>query len=737
MNDMLMEALVLGGGLALALMPAAEARAMDCRAVFTTPPQKIPSDNSVDAPLLGNGDTLAAIGGTPDKLRFYINKNDLWIMRAGGSSHPIPLARLELDFPGLQGATYRVEQDLQQAITSGRFTQAGVTLSLDTGMAATENLLWIKLSVEGGALPGRAGLYLPGQDAVATGDVPVVERRFDQDVLVPAGAACALRVVGGGREFTVTPGRPVIVVASVCSRFDGLTAGRFDQPEFRQAAVRRANELGPEALARVRAAHVAWWRQFWAKSFVEIPDKVLEQRYYLSHYVLASASRVYDFPPGLFGWITTDKPSWHGDYHLNYNHVAPFYGLYAANHIEQADPCHAPILASIGIGHEWSLKHFGITNGVLLPVGIGPKGSLADANLWGQKSNTGYCCVPLALRWYATYDLDFGRQAYPFVRDTARFWEESLALENGRYVIYKDAIHEGSGENVNPILTLGLVKQVMNLVLDMSSELGVDADRRAKRMDIRDRMSDYPACTVRDLPTEFRPKHLPQTDETLNLPIFRYTEKGTPWWGDNTLGIQHIYPAGGLGLDSRPELLQRACNQIRVMNRWMDFNGMNSFYAAAARVGYDPTVILREMRNMLGHWALPNGMIRNNPHGMEHQSIVPNAIQEMLLQSHDGALRLFPCWSRECGNARFGTLRARGAFLVSSELKGGIVKYVKIHSEKGRPCNLVNPWPGKAIDVYRDGKKVDTLKGERFVLKTEVGVTVVLGPEGAGVPAAP
>ena len=225
MNDMLMEALVLGGGLALALMPAAEARAMDCRAVFTTPPQKIPSDNSVDAPLLGNGDTLAAIGGTPDKLRFYINKNDLWIMRAGGSSHPIPLARLELDFPALQGATYRVEQDLQQAITTGRFTKAEQTLTLETGMAATENLLWIKLSAEGGVLQGRAGLYLPGQDVAATGDVPVVERRFEQDVLTPAGAACALRVVGGGREFTVTLGKPVLILASVCSR--------FDQAEFR------------------------------------------------------------------------------------------------------------------------------------------------------------------------------------------------------------------------------------------------------------------------------------------------------------------------------------------------------------------------------------------------------------------------------------------------------------------------------------------------------------------------
>jgi hypothetical protein len=711
--------------------PVAAARVMDYRAVFTAPPKKIPSDNSVDAPLLGNGDTLAALGGTPDKLRFHINKNDLWLMRATKGSEPRPLARLELDLPGLQGATYRVEQDLQQAITTGRFTQAGVTLVLESGMAATENLLWIKLSAEGGTLQGRVGLYLPGQGVAATGDVPVVERRFEQDVLVPAGAACALRVVGGGRDFTVTPGQPVLIVASVCSRFDTLTAGRSDPPEFGQAAVARANAVGLEELERVREAHVAWWRQFWAKSFVEIPDKVLEQRYYLSHYVMASASRVADFPPGLFGWITTDKPSWHGDYHLNYNHVAPFYGLYAANHLEQADPCHGPLLANADQARALCREKLGI-EGLFQYVGIGPKGSVAFDVALMQKSNSSYSCVPLAFRWYATYDLGFARLAYPFVRDTARFWENWLKWETNRYVIYKDAVHEGSGDNVNPIVSLAFVRMVMNLAIDMSRELGVDAARHEKWLHIRDHISAYPTCRLGDLKAWW-PAHLPRTDENLNLPIFRYTEQGTEWWKDNTLGIQHIYPAGGIGLDSPPEMLERARNQIRVMNRWVDFNGMNSFYAAAARVGYDPNIILKEMRSMIEAIGAPNGMIPGNPHGMEHQSIVPNAIQEMLLQSHEGVIRCFPCWPKD-QDARFGTLRARGAFLVSSALKGGVVQYVKIHSEKGRPCMLVNPWPGKSLNVYQVGRQVETLQGDRVTLKTTAGDTVVLGPAGQACP---
>ncbi len=60
-----------------------------------------------------------------------------------------------------------------------------------------------------------------------------------------------------------------------------------------------------------------------------------------------------------------------------------------------------------------------------------------------------------------------------------------------------------------------------------------------------------------------------------------------------------------------------------------------------------------------------------------------------------------------------------------------MVRQVGIHSEKGRPCTLVNPWPGKSIDVFRDGKKVETLLGDRVVLQTEAGATFSLVSSGS------
>jgi hypothetical protein len=160
------------------------------------------------------------------------------------------------------------------------------------------------------------------------------------------------------------------------------------------------------------------------------------------------------------------------------------------------------------------------------------------------------------------------------------------------------------------------------------------------------------------------------------------------------------------------------------MARWIDLNGCNSFYPAAARVGYDPKVILEKLR----HWvdtASPNGMRADNPHGMEQLSVVPCTLQEMLFQSHEGVLRFFPCWPKD-QDARFGTLRADGAFLVSAQLKAGEVSGVSIVSEKGRDCAVANPWPGKKAQVVRDGKVAESVEGERFVLKTRAGEKIEL-----------
>jgi hypothetical protein len=236
----------------------------------------------------------------------------------------------------------------------------------------------------------------------------------------------------------------------------------------------------------------------------------------------------------------------------------------------------------------------------------------------------------------------------------------------------------------------------------MSRDLDVDADKRAKWQDILDKLSDFP------------------TQQHGDKTIFRYTEKGLAWYKSNTLGIQHIFPAGAIGLDSDPDLLTVSRNTIEVMNRWGDQGGFCSFFTAAARVGYDPNVILRNLRIICDHHSFPNLLRYGAIEGASGYLVV----NEMLLQSHEGVIRFFPVWPND-QDARFGNLRAVGAFLVSAELKNDEVAGVKIVSEKGKDCTVHNPWPGKTVRLSNS----QTFQGARFTFQTKPGQTIELEPQ--------
>jgi len=90
--------------------------------------------------------------------------------------------------------------------------------------------------------------------------------------------------------------------------------------------------------------------------------------------------------------------------------------------------------------------------------------------------------------------------------------------------------------------------------------------------------------------------------------------------------------------------------------------------------------------------------------GMEPLAILAAAINEMLMQSHESAIRVFPAvpdgW--QCAF----TLRARGGFLVSAEraaadsavAPGAAVATARVVIESllGQACRIVAPWEGRS-----------------------------------------
>jgi alpha-L-fucosidase 2 len=506
-----------------------------------------------------------------------------------------------------------------------------------------------------------------------------------------------------GLQFTLKPGESATMVSVVRSD--------LDDKEFLASARKRAAQLTLSEVDAISSRHLAWWSKFWQKSFIEIPDKQIERHWYAGLYVMASCSREGKVAPGLWGnWITTDRPAWHGDFHLNYNFQAPYYPVYSSNHAELSLPFYQAIWQSVPNGRSMAARHG--WKGVHFPVSIGPWG-LSPENPdgdWGQRSDAAFAALNFIWYYQYTQDADFLRTtAYPYLLEVAAFWEDYLKFENGRYVIYRDSIHEGSGPDMNPLLSLGLLRTLFRNLASMSEDLNVDEQRRPRWRHICEHLSEYPL------------------QERNGKTVFRYSEKGMAWCGSNTLGIHHIFPAGAIGLDSDPRLLETCRNTIDAMARWHDGNGFSSWYTACVRVGYDPKTILARLRAECDRQSYPNLVLQYGGGGIENVAGFL-AINEMLLQSHEGVIRLFPVWPKDL-DARFGGLRAVGAFLMGAEMKDGVIRGVTIRSEKERDCTVQNPWPGRSIRLVRNTKPAEIASGSRITFKTTAGEAIELLPE--------
>ena len=75
---------------------------------------------------------------------------------------------------------------------------------------------------------------------------------------------------------------------------------------------------------------------------------------------------------------------------------------------------------------------------------------------------------------------------------------------------------------------------------------------------------------------------------------------------------------------------------------------------------------------------------------MEAMSVFATAINESLLQSYDGIIRVFPAFPSD-RSGRF-TLHAEGGFIVSSEITNGEVQWISVKSLYGNTLKLELPW---------------------------------------------
>ena len=113
------------------------------------------------------------------------------------------------------------------------------------------------------------------------------------------------------------------------------------------------------------------------------------------------------------------------------------------------------------------------------------------------------------------------------------------------------------------------------------------------------------------------------------------------------------------------------------------------------------------------------------PFTLEGNFAFAQGVQELLLQSRDGYIQVFPAVPSSWQNVSFDDLRAAGAFLISAKKINGVVDEVKIVSEKGGTTTLKLPFKTMTIASQKDIEVQNTNDG--FVtLNCKPGGTIVL-----------
>lgn len=161
--------------------------------------------------------------------------------------------------------------------------------------------------------------------------------------------------------------------------------------------------------------HQSYWRSFWSRASITLPDKIIEDLWYINLYAIACSSgkggRMREQACGLNGlWDIKQPTKWGSMWYWDVNIQAAFWPLYTANRLEVAEAFNEGLLSYVELAEQMSQQFYGI------------KGVAGDYPHALYVSIWPWCAQFLWDYYRYSMDLDFlSEKAYPLFKQIARF----------------------------------------------------------------------------------------------------------------------------------------------------------------------------------------------------------------------------------------------------------------------------------------------------------------------------
>ena len=462
--------------------------------------------------------------------------------------------------------------------------------------------------------------------------------------------------------------------------------------------------------------HMAYWNTYWKQSSIAVPDSVIQRQYDNEMYKLGSASREHSYPISLQAVWTADNgrlPPWKGDYHHDLNTQLSYWPVYTGNHLNEGLGFLNTLWAQRGAYKRYTRQFFGVDGlnvpGVCTLAGE-PMGGWIQYAM--SPSIGAWLSHHFYLHWKYSGDRTFLKEkAYPFIKDAAVFLENFSAVDSDgvrRYPLssspeyFDNSIEAWFQDMTN--FDLALAHFVFQAASELASELSLVGDARhwaeVKRQLPDFALDDDGALSIaKGVPYDVSHRHLSHLMAIYPLGLLDYTQSGR----SRAIIDASLSKVESIGTDY-----------------WTGYS-FSWFGLLKART-YDGNGALRYLRDFANHFCLANTFHANGdqtksgkskftyrPFTLEGNFAFAAGVQEMVLQSHAGYIRVFPAIPDDWRNVSFEGLRAMGGFLVSAEKKNGEVTALIIESEHENELRLFSPFKtntiivdGEAINVGRD-----------------------------------
>lgn len=418
----------------------------------------------------------------------------------------------------------------------------------------------------------------------------------------------------------------------------------------------------------------------------------LEALYFqYGRYLLISSSMGQALPANLQGvWNESNTPPWCCDYHINVNLQMNYWGAYNTNLAETALPLIDFLDSLREPGRVTAAEYYNIVsdgdnpeNGWTAHTQCSPFGWTAPGweFYWGWSTAAAAWLMQNIWEYYEfTGDIDLLRERiFPIMRESARFYTQWLTYDKrqDRLVSTPTYSPEHGPVTVGNTYEQSLIEQLFIDFLKASEALSEDGELQQK---------------VRGMLPKLKPYHIGKTGL-----LKEWFEEDEPDFDRSKIQQNHRHLSHLMGLYPGKRITSETPELMRAAVRSMDERGDESTgWARAHRLNLwartgDGERAYKLLRGLLGSCTFENLWDFHPPFQIDGNFGGSAGIAEMLLQSHEGTIRVLPAIPGEWRSGAFTGLCARGGFVIDAEWANGAVTSLCVTAKNGGSCTITYP----------------------------------------------